>query len=144
MPLLLAILLLLAPADTVPAAASVDLPPELARVLRDYESAWQKSDAKALAVLFTEDGFVLTGGQPPVRGRDAIKAAYAGKGGPLSLRALHFATAGDVGFIIGGYAMKAGEPDMGKFTLTLRKVDGRWLIVSDMDNANSRPQRRAP
>jgi ketosteroid isomerase-like protein len=26
---------------------------------------------------------------------------------------------------------------MGKFTLTLRKgTDGRWLIVSDMDNGN--------
>jgi len=33
-----------------------------------------------------------------------------------------------------------GEPDGGKFTLTLRKAgDGRWLIMSDMDNGNSRP-----
>ena len=38
---------------------SVTLPPPLARVLRDYESAWQKKDAKALAALFAEDGFVL-------------------------------------------------------------------------------------
>jgi ketosteroid isomerase-like protein len=31
--------------------------------------------------------------------------------------------------------------DVGKFTLTLRKgADGRWLIVSDMDNGN-RPSR---
>ena len=34
-----------------------------------------------------------------------------------------------------------GRPDVGKFTLTLRKgADGRWLIFSDMDNGN-RPSR---
>ena len=37
---------------------------------------------------------------------------------------------------------KAGwliEPDDGKFTLSLRKNrNGRWLIFSDMDNANAR------
>jgi hypothetical protein len=25
---------------------------------------------------------------------------------------------------------------VGKFTLTLRRVAGKWLIVSDMDNGN--------
>jgi len=45
-----------------------------------------------------------------------------------------------VGYVIGGYARQKGEPDVGKFTLTLtRRADGRWLIVSDMDNGNSRP-----
>ena len=35
--------------------------------------------------------------------------------------------------------MKKGEADVGKFTLTLRKgSDGRWLIMSDMDNGNAR------
>ena len=43
-------------------------------------------------------------------------------------------------YIIGGFAREKGEPDIGKFTLTLRKgVDGRWVIMSDMDNGNSRP-----
>ena len=141
MPLLLAVLLLFAPADATP-VASVALPPEVERVLRDYETAWQQRDAKALAKLFTEDGFVLSPGQPPVRGRDAIEANYTGKGGPLALRALHFATDGKAGYIIGGYAAKPGDPDDGKFTLTLRKVGRRWLIVSDMDNPNSRPRPR--
>ena len=44
--------------------ASVTLPPELDRVLRDYENAWQAKDAGALARLFTEDGFVLSNGKP--------------------------------------------------------------------------------
>jgi hypothetical protein len=61
---------------------------------------------------------------------------------PLALRAFAFATEGSVGYVIGGFARQAGEKDIGKFTLTLRKAaDGRWLIVSDMDNPNEKPRR---
>ena len=121
------------------AEPSITLPPELARVLTDYEAAWSKKDAAALAALFAEDGFVLAGGKPPVRGRAAIEKHYTGQGGPLSLRAFAYAAEGAVGYILGGYTDKAGNPDFGKFTLTLRKgYDGRWLIMSDMDNANRR------
>ncbi|HWC77161.1 MAG TPA: DUF4440 domain-containing protein [Blastocatellia bacterium] len=124
------------PAEQQP---SVKLPPELARVLTDYEAAWQSKDNAALAKLFAEDGFVLPSGNLPVRGRAAIQRHYTGQGGPLSLRAFAFATHGDVGYILGGYAGKQGDPDSGKFTLTLRKgSDGRWLIMSDMDNLNRR------
>ncbi len=118
------------------------LPLELARVLTDYEAAWKDRDASGLVRLFAEDGFVLLGGRPPIPGRQAIEEYYADLGGPLSLRALAFAVEGSVGFIIGGYKREKGEPDIGKFTLTLRKgPDGRWLIMSDMDNSNRRPQR---
>jgi ketosteroid isomerase-like protein len=42
-------------------------------------------------------------------------------------------------WIIGGFTSERGMPDEGKFTLTLRKDEnGRWLIVSDMDNSNRR------
>ena len=69
--------------------ADVALPAALDRVLRDYEQAWRTGDAKALGALFAEDGFVLQSNQPPVRGRSAIEAAYAGQGSsPLRLRAL--------------------------------------------------------
>jgi ketosteroid isomerase-like protein len=127
---------------STPALPSVELPAELARVLTDYEAAWQAKDAAALARLFVEDGFVLPLGHPPVRGRAEIEGYYTGKGGPLSLRALAYATEGSVGYIIGAYAGKKGEPDFGKFTLTLRKAGGgRWLIMSDMDNPSRSPRR---
>lgn len=121
------------------APPSVELPAPLARVLTDYEAAWQKKDAAGLAALFAEDGFVLSGGVPPVHGRAAIERHYAGRGGPLSLRAFAFAADGATGYILGGYTPQKGDPDVGKFTLTLRKdAAGRWLIVSDMDNGNAR------
>jgi ketosteroid isomerase-like protein len=128
------------PQDPAPESLpSVPLPPELARVLTDYETAWRAGDGPALAILFADDGFVLGNGAPPVRGRAAVRNSYKGPGGPLVLRAFAYATAGEVGYIIGGFSRQAGQPDIGKFTLTLRRsATGRWLIVSDMDNGNQR------
>ena len=127
-------------AATPPPLPSVTLPPELQRVLTEYAAAWTAGDAATLAHLFCVDGFVLTWGGPPVRGREAIERQYQESGGPLTLRALAYATSGDVGYIIGAYGHAAGAPDSGKFTLTLRRGEGgRWLIMSDMDSPNRRP-----
>jgi ketosteroid isomerase-like protein len=147
--LVVAMLIVVAPASaqqpTEADAPSVTLPPALARVLTDYEAAWQKRDAPSLAALFAKDGFVLPSGHAPVRGRAAIETYYTGRGGPLSLRAFAYAVDGTVGYILGGYTSEKGRPDLGKFTLTLRKSAGsRWLIVSDMDNPNRRPTPRQP
>lgn len=120
----------------------VTLPPELDRVLRDYERAWRAGDATALAALFAEDGFVLQGNRPPVRGRAAIQAAYEGQGeAPLCLRALAYSVEGSNGYIIGAYGYGDTPGDMGKFTLTLRRTPGGpWMIFSDMDNLNAPPK----
>jgi ketosteroid isomerase-like protein len=120
-----------------PSEASVSLPAALQHVLTDYETAWRNKDAAALSQVFTENGFVLTPGKEMVRGRAAIQKFYAGSGGPLFLRAVAFATNGNVGYMVGGFSHQEGAADDGKFTLTLRKeASGRWLIFSDMDNSN--------
>ena len=133
-----------AQAPAVQPVPSVALPPAVDRVLRDYEKAWQARDAAALASLFTEDGFVLSNGKPPVRGRSAIQQAYSDGGGPLALRALAYSLDGATGYIIGAYAATKDSPDDGKFILALYKNgEGRWLIAADIDNTNSRPKRPA-
>jgi len=122
-----------------PILPSLPLPAELDRILRDYESAWGARSPTALASLFTEDGFVLQPGRLPARGRDEILRAYTGSGGPLALRALAYATEGDVGYIVGAYTAAAGQPDNGKFILLVRRAPGGpWKIAADMDNGNGR------
>jgi hypothetical protein len=72
-----------APAATPTAAVpvpSVELPAELARVLTDYETLYRTGGMK-LAELFTDDGFVLSGGRPPIRGRPGIAEYYDGRAG---------------------------------------------------------------
>ncbi len=87
---------------------------------------------------------MLQSNQPPVRGRSAIEAAYAGQGSsPLRLRALACSMEGNTGYIIGAYGYGSNVRDTGKFTLMLkREGDGPWLILSDMDNSNARPRAR--
>ncbi len=117
---------------------TIDLPPEVERVLRDYEEAWQRGDETGLAELFTEDGFVLRPGQPPARGRATILRTYQNVGGNLALRALDFAVSDEVGYIVGGFSGQPDEPDVGKFVLLLRRgPSGRWLIAADIDNGNA-------
>lgn len=110
----------------------VTLPTELDRVLRDYEKAWRAGDEKALAALFTPDGFVPSR-EGWVRGSSQIERAYRDGSGTLSLRALAFAVGDTVGYIVGTYGYGAGD-HRGKFVLALRRQpDGRWLIAADLD-----------
>jgi glyoxylase-like metal-dependent hydrolase (beta-lactamase superfamily II) len=133
------------PAPVVQQQPSATLPPELARVLRDYERAWQSRDAAGLAGLFVEDGMTLSPGRPLRRGRSAIQEGYTGAGGPLSLRAVSYAADDTVGYIIGGYSEQPGQPDIGKFVLALRRSPGGpWRIAADIDNGNQPPPMRPP
>ena len=141
--LAIASLLLVAVSSAQERLPSAHLPPELDRVLRDYETAWHAHDPAALASLFAEDGFVLRGQHVPVRGRSAIQKAYDKVGGPLALRALDYSTSGSTGWIIGAYGQDASV-DVGKFVLALKKVHGRWYIAADIDNGNRPPPPAAP
>ena len=127
---------------------TVPLPPDVDRVLQDCARAWQANDAAALTQLFAADGMALPSGQPAARGVDSIRKAYSqGAGAPLSLRPIAFGTSGELAYVIGGFGPAPDKPDFGKFTLVLRRdAQGRWLIVSDMDNGNApmRPQPRPP
>ena len=118
---------------------SVTLPPELDRVLRDYERHWRATNGAALAALFTDDGFIQRGG-PWIRGRDAIRTNYSQiASGILRLRAVGYAAADTVGYIVGAYRYGDANTDGGKFVLALRRAPrGEWKIAADLDAANRR------
>jgi hypothetical protein len=115
---------------------SVTLPPELDRVLRDYEKNWRAGDESGLAALFTSDGFVPSNAGF-VRGRDAIVGQYKDQQGELRLRAHAYAVSDTVGYIVGAYGFGADTVDRGKYLLALRRPrGGAWRIAVDIDQAN--------
>lgn len=119
------------------ALASVELPPDLERVLREYERHWHAGNADSLAALFTEDGFVARRGGW-IRGRTGLQEALQRTSSDLRLRAVSYAIDGRVGYILGayGYGNEQFVPDRGLFILTLlRGEDGRWVISADLDSA---------
>lgn len=116
---------------------SVELPPELDRVLRDYERHWRSGSADSLTALFTADGFVARRGGW-IRGEAGLRSSLERTSSDLRLRPVAYAIDGDVGYIIGnyGYGTDDGVPDRGMFILTLRRhQDGRWRITADLDGA---------
>lgn len=124
-----------------PPPVAVALPPEIDRVLRDYERAWRAGDGGALAALFTADGFAIQAGSEIAHGREAIAREIDGPGGPLQLTAYGFSTSGTSGFVVGGYHYAGATGPGGRFVLALsRGPDGRWLIAADLDNTG--PRRR--
>lgn len=117
---------------------SITLPPELDRVLRDYEKSWRAGDENGLAALFTTDGFVPSN-TGFVRGRDAIVSQYKDQQGDLQLRALAYGVSDTVGYIVGAYGFGTDGIDRGKYVLALRRPGGRggrWSIAADIDQTN--------
>ncbi len=122
------------PPDSLP---SVPLPPELDRVLREYERHWREGNTEALVALFTEDGMVARRGGW-IRGQAGLRDALQNTSGDLRLRAVAYALEESVGYVIGayGYGDQPGIPDRGMFILALRRgEDGRWLVEADLDGA---------
>lgn len=119
---------------------SVDLPPDLSRVLRDYERYWRGGNADSLAALFTDDGLIARRGW--VRGRDRLRESLQGTSSDLRLRAVAYDAGDRVAYIVGAYRYGegAGNSDSGIFLLTLRRgpSGGLWLIAADLDSSLSR------
>lgn len=114
---------------------SAELPPELARILRDYERHWRAGHADSLAALFTDDGLVARRGGW-IQGTSELRDALQRTSSDLRLRAVAYATDGAVGYIVGayGYGEQAETQDGGMFILALgRSAEGRWLIAADLD-----------
>lgn len=131
-------------AQTYEPLPSIELPAELDRVLRDYETAWAAGDESALAALFTDDGYVPTG-FGWVSGQDGIRRVYENSSGALRLRALAFHVDRSAGYIVGAYNYgdTADGIDAGKFLLAIRQdASGRWLIAADLDDGNRPPAER--
>ena len=102
----------------------------------DYETAWRARDAAALARLFAEDGFVLSSGQLPVRGRAAIEQHYAGSGGRSPAR-VRVRDGGRRATSSAATHRTAGADTGSSRSRSSKDANGRWLIFSDMDNGNA-------
>jgi len=110
---------------------TVTPPPEVARVLTDFERGWQSLDKSFFAALFTEEG-LLQWGDDWARGRRAIRNALLGKAGGLRMRAQAFETHDSLGFIAGMYGFYRDTTwvDQGRYALTLRRTKTEpWQIA---------------
>lgn len=128
-----------------PPLPTIELPEELARLLRDRAAAW--NDKAALGALFTEDAVVLDPFGPEwLRGR---KAAVEYLGGlfsdPYQIRPIAFSIEGNAGHIVGYMTERSGDSDyyFAHVQLSLKKgADGVWRIAAESPMFEGPPVRK--
>jgi uncharacterized protein (TIGR02246 family) len=109
-------------------------------VFRAQQDAWNRGDVRAfMDHYWKSDDLTFSSGGKTTRGWQATLAGYLEryptreKMGQLTLSGLEITPLGDAAaLVLGQWKLdRQSEPVGGNFTLVLRKIDGRWVIVHD-------------
>lgn len=109
-------------------------------VLRRQEAAWNRGDVDAFVEHYWKsDDVTFSGGGKITRGwtatRDRYRERYPTRDtmGQLTFGNLEVTPLGDAAaMVLGEWALaRDKDPVGGNFTLVMRKVDGRWVIIHD-------------
>jgi uncharacterized protein (TIGR02246 family) len=109
-----------------------------------WAAAFNKGDGNAVAALYTEDAYVLPAGADMVHGRDKIAAFYSqavqrlgdAKVTTTDVLKLGRSAAREIGTVT--LKTKGDQPQemTGKYAAVWRKVDGQWMLETDIWNMN--------
>ena len=137
-----------------PAAAPVDTKAaeaEIRKIDEDYFAATKAKDANAIAALYSEDAVSMVPNSPALAGRDAIVKYYqdflklpqlAMTGGAETIK---FSDDGTMAYDGGKYSASWVDAkghtikEEGKYLEVVKKVDGKWKVVTDANNSNMAP-----
>jgi uncharacterized protein (TIGR02246 family) len=122
---------------------------ELSQMNKDFVKALLAKDARAAAMLYTEDASLLPPNEPIVTGRENIQKYWQGvldAIADVSVSTIATGSDGDLGYEIGRYHMVLRQPDGkemvddGKYTELLRRgADGTWKSIYGMWSADAPP-----
>jgi predicted TIM-barrel fold metal-dependent hydrolase len=118
-----------------PPLPTIELPEDLARLLRDREKGW--NDKAALARLFTEDSLVLDSRESSwLRGRDEVTEFLAGNfAKPHRVTPFAYSVEGSAGYIAGYFTRIRDDGStryFGHVLMSLKKgADGLWRIAAE-------------
>jgi ketosteroid isomerase-like protein len=108
-----------------------------------WEKEYNADNLAGVVALYATDGCRMPPNQPAVHGRDAIKAQLkAGKDNGAAKAKIAVTSAdssGDIGYGMGTYVITGADGshvDHGKWMLTSKKVDGKWVTDCDIFNSD--------
>ena len=121
----------------------------------EWFAAHQAGDADRLAALYAEDAVLSIPGAPPVRGRPAIREAFAAEVAAMTAAGLknnqgaspEFGVSGDLGWEWNTFTVtdQAGATvDTGKYVTVYARRDAKWLIIRDIWNSDTPPAAPTP
>jgi predicted TIM-barrel fold metal-dependent hydrolase len=119
--------------DAVLPLKAVDLPEDLAQLLRERAKAWNVGPE--LAKLYTEDSIIIESGDTWIRGREAVAARVATLfARPHRITPVAFRVEGSAGYIAGYFSRdtETGVRHFGHAHLSVRKSTGEdWQIAAE-------------
>jgi ketosteroid isomerase-like protein len=139
------------------ATTPTDRRPLEARIIRDFEIAWNRDftrlDVERLVSRYTEDATLLLPNAPPAAGGQAIRAAWktAVQDGNFSIQLdtahVEVSRSGDIAYSQGAYTGTLTDPgtskrmrDTGTYVHVYRKTaDNTWKVVTDIHTNNDPP-----
>jgi len=109
-----------------------------------WSAAFNKGEAAAVAVLYTEDAYVLPPGAEMVKGRAAIEAFWRqaaqqmtdAKLTTVDVLPLGPEAAREVGTVTLKTKTQPPQEVVGKYVVVWRKVGGDWKLATDIGNTN--------
>jgi uncharacterized protein (TIGR02246 family) len=112
---------------------------QISRVMAEYQSAYHRNDASAMAELYAPNGLLLPPGRELIRGRDAIRKFWEqGMEAGFQMETLQVSAGMGTGFAVGRYYIPAdaeNEAESGKYVITFeRQSDGVWRVAADIWN----------
>ena len=123
------------PSPTYPTPAAQKSDPALDQIVKGYESAFNRGDAKALAALYADNAIRLGPKNEVLHGRAAIEQFYAGslggKPGTLSVRPVRTQMIiPDVAVLEGRYEVAGTTGVHGVYVVTVVRQGGQWKFAS--------------
>lgn len=112
---------------------------QISRVMVEYEAAYHRNDAAAMAQLYAPNGLLLPPGRELIRGRDAIRKFWEqGMEAGFQMETLQVSAGIGTGFAVGRYYIPAdaeNDAESGKYVITFeRQPDGVWRVAADIWN----------
>jgi uncharacterized protein (TIGR02246 family) len=127
-------------------AQAKDLKSEIEAVNGKFGAAYDRGDAAAIARLYTPHATVFPPGSDMVTGRDGIQKVWAGAIGSgmkfTSLQTVSVEQYGNAAREIGRFSAEVPNAQKqmtkvdGKYVVVWKRVNGAWLLDSDIWNMN--------
>lgn len=121
------------------------------QVSDNFVKAMNAGDAKAVAIMYGEDGIEMPPNQPMVKGRTAIEAYYQKMfTGPMKMTSftldhIDTRTSGDLAYDLGTYRVSLAPSDgaaineTGKYVVIAKQTAGDWKIAYVIYNSDQPP-----
>jgi uncharacterized protein (TIGR02246 family) len=109
-----------------------------------WSAAFNKGDGAAVAAMYAEDAYVLPPGSDMIRGRDKI-AEFWGQAATqfgdarlstVDVLPLGRSAAREIGTVTLKTKAEPPQEVTGKYAVVWRKINGQWLLATDIWNTN--------